>query len=267
MVADVEFRAVAAAVSGLPWMSPELGRRVYDHIRAAKPADVLELGTGHGVSAAYMAAALQANGRGHLTTVDARGAAYDPAPQDVLARAGVVDRVTIIREHSSYNWFLKERVEERSDPSGNCEPAYDFCYLDGAKNINVDGLAVILVEKLLRPGGCLLMDDLDWTYERNDWLAPAGDRRPLGPLSDAERTQPQLRPVFDLVVRTHPSFTRCVVEDDWFGWAYKRPGEPRTLELRTSRSLAALVAGKVRNRTRRRELERRAREFRERPGA
>src|SRR5215207_1409064 len=96
IVAAVEFRAVAAAVSGLPWMSPELGRRVYDHIRAEKPADVLELGTGHGVSAAYMAAALEANGAGHLTTVDALGSAYDPSPADVLDRAGLAHRVTIV---------------------------------------------------------------------------------------------------------------------------------------------------------------------------
>jgi predicted O-methyltransferase YrrM len=255
----VEFDVVAAAVSGIPWMSPELGRRVYDHIRSTGPADVLDLGTGHGVSAAYMAAALEANGGGRVTTVDVAGADYDPAPEALLARVGLAHRVSIVREHSSYNWFLKERIEATSDAAGNCASAYDFCYLDGAKNFNVDGLAVVLIERLLRPGGCLLMDDLDWTYVKNHWLEPAGDGRPLGPISEAERTQPHLRAAFDLLVRTHPSFTRCVVEDEWYGWAFKEPGEPRRLELRTSRPLGALVAGRLRRIARRQELRRKER--------
>ena len=254
MVRAVECEAVAAAVDGIPWMSPELGRRVYDHVRTTGAADVLDLGTGHGVSAAYMAAALQAQGRGHVTTVDAGGTSFDPSPEDLLRRLGLAQRVTIVRGHSSYNWFLMQRIAERSDAAGNCEPAYDFCYLDGAKNLNVDGLAVILVERLLRPGGDLLMDDLDWTYVKNHWLEPSGDGRPLGPLSEEERTQPHLRRVFDLLVRTHPSFTSCTVEDEWYGWAHKSPNEPRRYEVTVSRSLGAVVAGRLRHVVRRREL-------------
>ena len=39
-----------------------------------------------------------------------------------------------MREYSSYTWWLKEQVAARSDAHGNVEPAYDFIYLDGAKN-------------------------------------------------------------------------------------------------------------------------------------
>ena len=145
-------------------MSPEQGRLVYDHVRSTRPEAVLELGTAHGVGAAYLAGALADNGHGALTTVDFAGAAYDPSPETVLARAGVAERVTVVREFSSYTWWLKEQVQARSDRAGNVEPAYDFVYLDGAKNWTIDGLAVVLIEKLLRPGGWLLMDDLPWTY-------------------------------------------------------------------------------------------------------
>jgi predicted O-methyltransferase YrrM len=244
----VRFEEVAARIEGIPFMSPALGRRVYDHVVASKPDQVLELGTAHGVSAAYIAAALDANGLGHVTTVDHRGAGYDPSPEEVLERAGLAHRVTIVREHSSYNWFLKQGIEQASDAAGNCTPVYDFCYLDGSKNFNVDGLAVVLIEKLLRPGGWLLMDDLEWTYEHNPWLVPSGDGNPLGPLSDSERTEPHLRAVFELLVRQHPSFTRFVREDEWYGWAQKAPGEPRRYELSTSRPLSALLLGEIRRR-------------------
>ena len=149
------FDEVARAVAGVPFMSPEQGRLVHDHIARSGAVDVLELGTAHGVGAAYMASA-----GARVTTVDHAGASYDPSPEEVVARAGVADRVTIVREFSSYTWWLKERVQERSDTHGNVDPCFDFVYLDGAKNWTIDGLAVVLVEKLLRPGGWLLMDDL-----------------------------------------------------------------------------------------------------------
>ena len=229
-------------------MSPALGRRVYDHIIASRPQQVLELGTAHGVSAAYMAAALDENSSGHLTTVDHAGASFDPSPSEVLERAGVEHRVTIVHEHSSYNWFLKQQVEEASDSAGNCSPRYDFVYLDGSKNFNIDGLAVVLIEKLLRPGGWLLMDDLEWTYEHNPWIVPSGDGNPLGPLSESERTEPHLRAVFELIVKQHPSFTSLVREDEWYGWAQKLPGEERRYKLSNSRPLSALLLAELRRR-------------------
>jgi predicted O-methyltransferase YrrM len=244
----MRFEEVAARIEGIPFMSPALGRRVYDHIVSTRPERVLELGSAHGVSAAYVAAALEANGKGHLTTVDHAGAVFDPSPQEVLNRAGLEHRVTIVHAHSSYNWFLKQEVERASDAAGNCEPRYDFCYLDGSKNFNIDGLAVVLVEKLLRPGGWLLMDDLDWTYEHNPAILPAGDGNPLGPLSESERTEPHLRAVFELIVKQHPSFTRFVREDEWYGWAQKLPGGERRYELANSRSLSALLVGELRRR-------------------
>src|SRR5579884_2775141 len=107
----MRFEEVAARVAGIPFMSPAHGRRVYDHIVSSRARDVLELGTAHGVSAAYMAAALDAGGGGLLVTVDHGAAAYDPSPEEVLERAGLSDRVRIVREHSSYNWFLKQEIE------------------------------------------------------------------------------------------------------------------------------------------------------------
>jgi predicted O-methyltransferase YrrM len=238
-------------------MSPEQGRVVYDHIRRERPGEVLELGTAHGVGAAYMAAALEDNGHGRLTTVDFAGAAYDPSPEQLLARAGLAGRVDVVREFSSYTWWLKEQIAARSDAHGNCEPRFDFVYLDGAKNWTVDGLAVLLVEKLLRPGGWLLMDDLDWTYAHTPPTRPATDGIVHRELSEAERTQPHLRAVLELIVAQHPSFTDVRVQDEWWGWARKAPGEPRRYRVETSRPLGAVAMGEARKAWRRVKARRR----------
>ena len=249
----MEFADITSRIAGIPYMSEALGRRVYDHIRSTRPEQALELGSAHGVSAAYIAAAMQANGRGHLTTVDHGGAAFDPPPEQVLALAGLADRVTVVRAHSSYNWVLKEQVQQASDSHGNCTPIYDFVYLDGCKNFSVDGLAVVLIEKLLRPEGWLLMDDLDWTYQENPWVAPGlasdGNAAPFGPLSERERTEPHLQAVFETIVKQHPSFVRFIREDEWFGWAQKGDGQ-RRYELASSRPLGALLAAQLRHRLR-----------------
>jgi len=237
-------------------MSPEQGRTVYEHVRATRPAAVLELGTAHGVGAAYLAAGLQDNGAGRLVTVDFHGARYDPSPESVLARAGLRGRVEIVREHSSYTWWLKEQVQACSDAHGNCEPRFDFVYLDGAKHWTIDGLAVVLVEKLLRPGGWLLMDDLDWTYAQ-DPRREATDGIVHRELSEPERTEPHLRAVFELIVAQHPSFTELRVQDEWWGWARKAPGGPRRYTLETSRPLGALAAGALRKALRRARAARR----------
>jgi predicted O-methyltransferase YrrM len=253
----MRFEDVARAVEGLPYMSPELGRRIYDHLRDVRPGQVLELGTAYGVGSAYIAAALSANGHGRLTTVDYSLARFEPSPEHVLAETGLAERVELIRDFSAYTWFLKEKIEERSDGDGNCEPLYDFVYLDGCKNWTVDGLAVFLIEKLLRPGGWLLIDDLRWRYADHEWgHLYDGDGKPLGPLSEREREEPHLQAVFELLVMQHPSFSHFRIEDDWYGWAQKLPGAPRRFELASSRPLTAVLATQLRRLKRRRAVRR-----------
>lgn len=220
------FAAVADAVAGIPFISRREGELLYDHLRHTKATSALELGTAHGASAAYTAAALRANdASGHLTTVD-RYHFANPSPEETLARAALSETVELVRiPHSSYVWWLKDLVVARADAGGNVAPIFDFCYLDGAHNLAIDGTAVVLVEKLLKPGGWLLLDDLDWTY--------ADGNAPVPPdLSAAERAEPHVRAVFEAIVRQHPSFTEFRIQDDHWGWAKKGSGTTRTYRLR-----------------------------------
>ncbi len=54
----------------------------------------------------------------------------------------------------------------------------------------------MLIEKLLNPGGWLLMDELDWTYAGVD--ADQSDGVAISRMSDNERIEPHLRAVFEL---------------------------------------------------------------------
>jgi predicted O-methyltransferase YrrM len=240
----MDFARVAETTQGVPHMDAEHGRRLFDHLRSAGAKHVLEIGTAHGVSAAYMSAAVAPNG-GMVTTLDHVSARNDPSPSEVLRRTGVANVTLVAVEDSSYNWWLKKQIEAATDESGNCEPKYDFCYLDGAHNWTIDGFAVVLVEKLLRPGGWLLLDDLNWAYGR--YAGPYGPGQ--GPadlrLSSDEQAVPHMQAVFDLIVKQHPSFTELRVEDGSWGWAHKAPGRARRYDVTSTRSLRAVALARL----------------------
>jgi predicted O-methyltransferase YrrM len=243
--APMNFAEAARIVSALPrpHTFPKRGRLLYEHIRENKPENVLELGTARGGSAVFIAAALEANGSGRLTSVDSlRWTWEDPTPLEVLEKAGLSDLVTLDRRFSTYTWFLKTEIEKHLDDAGWVRPVYDLIFLDGSKSWSTDGLAVVLAEKLLRPGGWLLLDDLGWTYEdferkRNRQLHYDTD---IPKLSAEERVQPHLRAIFDLLMRTNPVFDQFVVQDDWWGWAHKSTDK---LRLRSGGVLSSWATG------------------------
>jgi predicted O-methyltransferase YrrM len=240
------FEDVAEAVEGIPYMTRSQGHSIFSHVRSTGATQILELGTAHGVSACYMAAALR--GPGRVTTVDAERFIRwrNPQPGDTIARAGLGDRIDVVLvDDSSYTWWLKDRVAEHSDRDGNCAGVYDFCYIDGAHNWTVDGLAVILVEKLLKPGGWLLLDDLRWSYGAEKTAGRTIDETIY--LSPAEMREPHIQAVWDLLVRQHPSLTETRVENDDWGWARKNPmAARRNAVIETALPLRSRVIRSVR---------------------
>lgn len=235
------FEQAAQIVAGVP--APHIpasrGRVLYDHIRKHQPENVLELGTARGGSAVFMAAALEASGAGHLTSVDStRWNWRNPTPQEVIDASGLAHWVTLDKRFSTYTWFLKTELERCLDARGAVRPTYDFIFLDGAKNWTTDGLAVVLMEKLLRPGGWLLLDDLGWTYDKDTEQARHYEVE-VAKLSQQERVEPHLRAVFDLLIRPNDAFDEFLIDDEWWGWARKSPRarrriRPRRLTIRTT---------------------------------
>lgn len=213
----MRFAEVKERLGDDAWLTdPWRGRQLYDAVRAGGCSAVLELGTGHGSSTAYLAAAVAANGGGRVVTVDRHHFA-GPSPEESLDRVGLRDLVSLVRiEHSSYTWWLRGLLRESP------EPRFDFCFLDGAHDWHVDGLAVVLVERLLRDDSWLVLDDLDWSYERGTGPEPPN-------LSAEERSACGVREVFDVILAGHPAFDELRIVDDAIGWAHKGKGRPRVV--------------------------------------
>lgn len=220
--------------------SPERGSEIYDFIREQRPHECLELGFAHGVGTVYMAAALEANGAGRVTSVDIPSVLERvPTAEETVERAGLAHRVELVVEQTSYNWFLQRKLREQRTRD-DIEPLYDFVFLDGAHTWADDGLAFALVDRLLRPGGWILFDDLDWRLGE-DSGAPA-----------EERELAQVKEVWELLVVTHPSYDE-IRTDGSIGWARKSPDAATAVRtvyrqdiLRSVRELARYARSRAR---------------------
>lgn len=252
----MKYAEVAHRVAGIPYTSPEKGRIFYDFVMDTKPEQCLELGFAHGTSSCYIAAALDELGRGHLTSVDLDTSVdRDPNIEALLKKTGLGGYVTVVREKTGYNWFLKKKIEERTR-EGATQPLYDFCFIDGAKNWTIDGFAFFLVDKLLTEGAWLQFDDYNWTYASQEQRTGknVSDGVEHAALSSEEYQQPHIKAIFHDLVMQHPDYASFRVVDNSLAYAQKTKTGPRRLRIETEISFKyKVVAGlkKVLRRARR----------------
>jgi predicted O-methyltransferase YrrM len=198
---------VKQVVEDLPYMSLKKAQVMEDFIRKHSISNILELGFFHGVSTCYMAAALEEVDQGSIVSIDLHSAQKrQPNIEELLEKCGYLETVEFYYEPASYNWRLMKLIEAQ-------ERTFDLCYLDGGHDWYNTGLAFFLVDKLLRPGGWIIFDDLDWTMEHIE--AQWALRKP-----EEERITPQVRKVWELLVKTHPQYSNFYEQGGW-GYAQK----------------------------------------------
>lgn len=135
-------RATAMSELYLP-ISPEGGRLLYQLVRAARPATVVEFGMSFGISTLHLAAAVHDNGTGHVFTTELSTAKV-AAAKNTFAEAGLDTAITVLDG---------DAMTTLADLDGTI----DFLLLDGWKDMCLPVLQ--LVEPQLRPGALVVTDD------------------------------------------------------------------------------------------------------------
>jgi len=190
------------------------GGKAYNFVLQNRLSNCLELGFGCGVSSIYIGAALRKLG-GHLYTVDLK-TALDRKPNInlLIKLTGLEGYITPIAVNTSYTWYLMELIQKYTK-NHKCTPIFDFCFIDGAHSWFVDGFAFFLVDKLLKPGGWILFDDLCWTYSTSPSLK---DTDLILRMPTEEKITPQISLVCKLLVKQHPDYQNFKVlpKEDWF---------------------------------------------------
>lgn len=216
----MKFDDIHQLVGHVPFISQRNAKLLYEMIVDNRLTQILELGIAHGTATCFMAAALEELGGGCVTAVDLQAAssAFQPSAEEQLQRTGLAQFARIERMQSGYTWFLHDEIR-RQTVDDHCEPIYDLCIIDGPKNWTIDGLAFFLVDKLLKPGGWMIFDDYLWTYGHSGREATDGIANRS--MSAEECRTPQIREVFELLVKQHPHYSEFTVSGDG-NWAMAR---------------------------------------------
>ncbi len=145
------------------WMSvpPVLGRLLLALVRRLEPRACLEIGTGFGISAAYIGAGLELSSRGTLLTVD-----VDPRPVAIATegfRSLGLENVTAIAGPPD------ETLATAIERCGEVE--FAFIDADHRASSTIETLAAL--EPRLAPGAVLVLDDVSstWSGMRDAWSA------------------------------------------------------------------------------------------------
>ncbi len=189
-----KFDEVTERFGEVKYMGKPRAEFLREFIRKRDLHDLLEIGFYQGKSSAYMAAILEdRGGPGHLTTIDRISAkSMSPSIDDLLGALELSDRVTPLWAERSYTWELGRMVKD-----GKRE-LFDFCYFDGGHTWDLTGFGFVLVDMLLKPGGWIIFDDMDWTLGGSE--GRQGGRTASEKYSEDELATPTVRMVFDTIV-------------------------------------------------------------------
>ena len=219
------FEDVWHTMGPLPYTNEHRCRLVYELIKANGMRHVLELGTAYGKMTCVMAAAISERDLpGQIWTVDLEvGREWQKPPlEDSMVKLGLAEWITPCREKISYNWWLIQRIKEQS-LRGHCVPEFDLIFLDGAHNIYTDSGAFFMAEKLLRPGGILLMDDLHWAH-KGAMAGPIVWGHDTALMSEVERNTPHVKLLWEYLVQQHPQLEAFLNLDNWWVMCRKKAG-------------------------------------------
>jgi predicted O-methyltransferase YrrM len=142
--ATAQEQADAKAEVYMP-ISAQGGRLLYNLIRAARPATVVEFGTSFGISTLYLAAAVRDNGAGRVVSTEL-SASKAAAAHQTFAETGLDDLITILEGDA------RETLPSIAGP-------VEFVLLDGWKDLCLPVLR--LLEPWLPPGTLVVADDVD----------------------------------------------------------------------------------------------------------
>lgn len=147
--------------------SPRWGYFLFRLARELRPDRALELGACVGVSAAYLSAAMELNGQGHLTTLEG-GAALADRTRHTLSELGLTERCDVVQGPFA---ATLEGVLERPGQ-------VDLAFIDGHHQ---EEPTLAYAEQVLPHVGSeavLVFDDINWSAGmRRAWDAIVSDPR------------------------------------------------------------------------------------------
>ncbi len=71
----------------------------------------------------------------------------------------------------SYSWSLAKLMLEKRAENGTAR-IFDLVYLDGAHTFIHDGLTICILKEMMKDGGVIILDDMEWSLEGSPTCNP-----------------------------------------------------------------------------------------------
>ena len=186
------------------------GKLLYELLTENHLIRGLEVKPDPSLSTLYLAAAVSENQGGTLTSVwhTPLRPSYDVV--QALSDADLSTFVSIYEEPSSYNWRLMKLLKD-----GHFE-SYDFCVIEAGMSWYSVGFACCLMERLLKPGGWIVIDNLRFNYKDSHMF----NRKWISTKPEEELTACQASLAFELLIQSSPFFQNHRIHDS-VGFAQK----------------------------------------------
>ena len=111
--------------------------------------------------------------------------------------------------YDSYNWSLAQCLMEGL--------SYDMVFIDGAHTWHHDGMAFMLADKMLRPGGIMVFDDVDWALAISKTMRPCVYEEITEQYTEDQIVALQIKMIIELLVKPDPRYEE-IIEN----FAYKK---------------------------------------------
>ena len=85
--------------------------------------------------------------------------------------------------------------------ASNPLPIYDYIFLDGSHTWDIDGLAFLLLDRLLKPGGFMDFDDYGWTMADLPTLNPTVSPHILDWFTEEQIQTPHVALIVELLAK------------------------------------------------------------------
>lgn len=164
---------------------------------------IAEIGIWHGHTSRGIAEWLNNNGELHLfdfedNVMTVRGQLERAGYQNIYAHQNTYKLL------DSYNWSLAMLLKQHA------EPVFDYVFLDGAHTWAIDALTVLLMDRLLIPGGYIDLDDYHWTLAGSPSLNPSEFPLTRKLYTEEQINTPQVRMIADLLLRRDNRYQEVV---------------------------------------------------------
>ena len=160
---------------------------------------VAEIGVGVGATTRQLANILEDRGELHL--YDFHGKLAELLDDlETLGHGNVKGFGNTTKHWDSYNWSLMKQIHAHTGP------IYDYMYLDGSHTFLHDGLAFVLCDRLLKPGGCIDFDDYFWSLSGSKWMADTRHDY----LTEEQIEAQQVKVVIETLVEPDPRYEEIV---------------------------------------------------------